>query len=690
MNQTHRFNQRLRYRFRRFARKSYSAFMSLHREVSIGRVRAHVCNLEMLKSGRAVALCSLCVASMSLTAADEQSAVPLLDSEQLTLEEVMVVAEKAELQSQNLRVINLLSSEQIGALPVNSVSDLLDYLPGIDARSRGANGAQTDISIRGGSFDQVIVLLNGQNMTDPQTGHYTMDLPIDLSMIDHVEVLTGTGMSQFGLSAFSGAINIVTKENFGDDSKPHFKVGLEGGAYGLFHPSLSGAYDNGRMSLTASAQYNSSTGYADNTDYRIGDLFVRSAIHHRSGDWQVQAGAQYKGVGANSFYSLAYPDQFDATKTGLLGLNYRKHLGAFTIQGQLSYRAHHDRFELFRETWKRVEPAAWYTSHNYHLTQTAAANLSVRYASRVGTTTAGIELRDENIMSNVLGDERKDAGTSRFTHSKNRLNINYFAQQTFYWQGLSAGVGLSGNWNSMFLNNMAWSVNLGYELPKGVMIYANANQGVRLPTFTDLYYKSATQLSNPELKPEKAITAELGLRWRDEHWSVQGSGYYRWGRNIIDWVLMPGEDRWQSKNLTEVNAAGCEAQAAYRLNEWLREVSLSYTFCHLDKRADGFISKYALDYMRHKLVFNIRHGIWRGLGAQWTLSWQQREGDYTNRQGEVESYRPVVLFDGSLFYEWRRWRFSVDATNLIGTQYYDYGGILQPGRWIKAKVNVSL
>ena len=165
MNKHFSFRRRS-FRFRRFTRKAYAAFASIHREVSIGRVSNHICDREMLKAGRSIAACLLCCLSLNTASAADDSSVPLPDTEQFTIEEVMVVAQKAETQSQNLRVINRLSAEQIKSLPVSTVTDLLDYLPGIDARSRGVNGIQTDISIRGGSFDQTVILLNGQNMTD--------------------------------------------------------------------------------------------------------------------------------------------------------------------------------------------------------------------------------------------------------------------------------------------------------------------------------------------------------------------------------------------------------------------------------------------------------------------------------------------------------------------------------------------
>ena len=346
------------YRFKRFSRKSYSAFQSIHRCVTIGRVSREICDCEMLKAGRHIAVVALLSASVS-SLAGETDVAGLPDVQQLTLEEVEVIAQKADLQSENLRVVNRISKEEIEKLPVVSVTDLLDYLPGVDARSRGVNGAQTDISIRGGTFDQVVVLLNGHNLTDIQTGHYSADLPVDIELIDHVEILNGTAMNQFGLSAFSGAINIVTvSQSTSADESENVPLGgtakLQGGDHGLFNPMLALEYMGTTASVIGSVTYNQSTGYIENTDYKIADIYANGNFNGRSGKWNFQLACQYKGAGANSFYSLKYPDQFDATKTALATADWTKSWKRWSARAAVSYRAHHDRFELFRQTGKQV------------------------------------------------------------------------------------------------------------------------------------------------------------------------------------------------------------------------------------------------------------------------------------------------------------------------------------------------
>ena len=201
--------------FRHFGNKGYSLFACLGREV--------VCSV-------------LSVATLTYASAESVSTNPVMtDSASMTtaremmLEEVSVTGSRAPLtKSQAARMVTVLDRADIAQAPVQSINDLLKYAIGVDVRQRGPIGAQTDISIRGGTQDQIILLLNGINICDPQTGHNAMDLPIDLSEIVRIEVLEGPAGRIYGSSSLVGAINIVTRPA----SETSTNITLEGGSYG--------------------------------------------------------------------------------------------------------------------------------------------------------------------------------------------------------------------------------------------------------------------------------------------------------------------------------------------------------------------------------------------------------------------------------------------------------------------------
>lgn len=148
---------------------------------------------------------------------------------EIALSEAVVAAQRVDIASSSQHSIQVLRAQDIDRLPVGSLSEVLQLLPGLDVRTRGGLGMQSDLSMRGGSFDQVAVLINGINVTDAQTGHFNLDLPLDLSMIDRIEVLQGTTVSLAGQPSLCGAVNIVTGQHEGH----HLRAGMQAGRYGL-------------------------------------------------------------------------------------------------------------------------------------------------------------------------------------------------------------------------------------------------------------------------------------------------------------------------------------------------------------------------------------------------------------------------------------------------------------------------
>lgn len=577
------------------------------------------------------------------------------------LNEVNVTGHRSEVESGGMRLVTTLTAEEVQTLPVKTVADLLQYIPGVDVRQRGASGVQMDPSVRGGSAKQVKVLLNGIDMTDLQTEHYTMDIPVDALMIERIEVLQGTN---YAIDAFSGAINIVTKAT---SQEPIIFTGqMTAGEYGWVNPELvvSGLGLSG-LAVKGAVSYDRSDGYAYNTDYQIVNAFVQAGYR----GMELQAGAQFKDAGANCFYTTKYPEQFDATRMAFGSAAYaHRWSSGWAIHANAYYRAHYDRYELFRGT-----------PLNRHWTHTAGAHVEGSWSNEWSKTTAGVDVRDEYIRSSNIG-----------VH--NRIQVRYFAEQRFYWRGLSAAVGAAGIWNSQFGNDWSVGANIGYEPVRGLHLFANVNRAIRVPTFTDLYYHSATQQSDSLTKPEKALQIELSAQYGRGHWYASAAGYYRWGRDIIDWVK-PADPEvvvWRCTNNSSVNAAGVEATVGVQGYEWIKRIELSYAFCDVSADAGGMMSLYVLDYLRHKATLRIEHKIYKGFGASWALSFRKREGEYTSREGTVEHYRPVWLLDGSVYWHNEFIKVSVDARNMADQLYYDFSGVVQPRHGVSATVQFVL
>ena len=667
--------------FRRWSRKGYAVFASLKKVVKIGMI-TFCCTLVQQKY-------------QPIFAQSDSTRI----SRDVTLDEVEVSESRLKLGSGLARAISVMDQREIAASPARSINDILEQIAGVDLRQRGSDGVQADLSIRGGSFDQVMILLNGVNITDPQTGHYSLDIPVELQQIQRIEVLQGSGARIWGPNAFSGAINIITIPGATAPPKQaHIDIGA--GSFGYLTQSASGILQKGSWQLGGSISHKSSDGYTRNTDFDIFNSHIQAVYQNQStGIFQLQLGYQEKAFGANSFYSFDYPNQFERTKTLFSALNWEKTIGKTNWQAQIYERQHHDRFELFRN----MENAAnWYIGHNFHQTDVSGGNLKAFRLSKLGKTTVGMDLRNEHIFSNTLGKNIAETKTdfldkdALFTKEKNRANYRIFVDQTVSLGAFNISAGISGNHNSDFGEYFYGGLDAGYSIKPSLKAFFNFNQAIRLPTFTDLFYKSATQTGNENLNPEKSSTYEVGLEYALQELKVSSSVYYRDGKNVIDWVKKVDSIKWESQNLTNVKALGGEITAEYHFKTgFLQNVRLGYGYLHLDRKAQGYDSKYALDYLKHKISLHLEHQVFEShksgkLNGAWNMSWQDRAGNYTDYSTNLATaYRPCFLTDVRLQWSKKNIGIYTDVNNLFNAVYADFGGLIQPGRAIRAGLKLN-
>ncbi len=298
-------------------------------------------------------------------------------AEPFHLDELVVVGH-ADMPSDDVyTVVERIGQEEIARMPVANVSDVLALLPQLDLRSRGTSDAQTDLSMRGGTFDQVVVMLNGVPLQDVQTGHYTMNIPLSPSLIERIEVLQGPGADMPG--ALCGAVNIVTRQAEQD----HYALRMSAGTDGEVHPSAAGTWRRNDAQFLSSVEYARSEGYytpspiqatKQNTDYQLANLFFQT----RWRGLDIQTGAQYKDAGLGTGYGFASTDQFDATRTLFFSSRYEHSAGErWHLNALVSYRGQYDRYE-----WHRGTPT------NRHWTHNSQASFDARYHWRGATNTS--------------------------------------------------------------------------------------------------------------------------------------------------------------------------------------------------------------------------------------------------------------------------------------------------------------
>ncbi len=661
------------FRFRRFARAGWAAYSSMHREVTIGRLAVRVADCSLSKVVAAAALC-MALAPLSASAQSDKEA------ETHTLAEVQISLPADSLLGTS-EPAAVLTAEEIKQHNIHSVAELVALLPGIDVRTRGVGDAQADLSMRGGSFDQVILLLNGINITDAQTGHHTLDLPIDIGMVQRAELLSPAQLMARGIVAFCGAVNLVVDEEYAD----RLLIELSGGSFGTANATLLATHHVGRWSLTAAATYHRSDGYMPNTDYRHGSLFLQAARHDDHDDLHLQLGGQMKAFGSQAFYSTTYPDQFEATRTLVASVTHVHRFATLRLESALYGRLHADRFELFREGV--AEPPAWYSGHNHHLGSLAGGRSRLMLPLAVGEAVAGIEYRREGIRSNVLGDVDTTLDMP-FTKNASRSSATLFAGWHFAtsrWNLQAVALGL---YNSRFGPDYGFAADVEYRPLSHLATYLSLSRTYRIPTFTDLYYQGANQQANPDLGSEHSLGVDVGIRTKFQCLSVDVSAYYRSGSQIIDWVRRPEAEMWYSTNHSAVDVVGVDANATATLSSL--SLRMAYSYCHVAHDAGEWISGSALEHLRHRMAL---YALWQPcehLRLKAGLSYRLREGSWVDADGVVHPYGEALLLDAGAECPMGRVVLYVEGHNLLGTSYRDHGGVPMPGRCFMGGVRLSL
>jgi vitamin B12 transporter len=638
------------------------------------------------------------IASGKLNSLFAQAVSDTSISKQLILEQLVITADRTPVMFEHLkRSIQVINRKEIDRMPVRNVAELISYAMNTDVRNRGAYGMQADICIRGGSFDQTLVLLNGMNISDPQTGHHNMDIPVDLSSINRIEILKGPGARVFGPNAFNGVINIITNEKTADQ----LSVSAMGGQYGLYSLAASTIFHIGNTTHNLQLSKSGSDGFTDNTDFKALNLFYSGTAGNKQ-KLEYQASYMKKAFGANSFYTPKYPDQYEITQTIFASVRYKTNFMGFAPS--VYFRRHYDEFRLFR-----YEAPSWYTSPNYHYTDVIGSNANIWTKTGMhGKFSVGYDIRHELIRSNKLGDSLSKpipvngAEGMFYTLGKARTSAGLFVEESINLNKFSVSAGLLTSYLSALPGKIAIypGIDAAYQLGSNFRIYANANRTLRLPTFTDLYYNDPTSKGDPNLKPEEAITIEGGLKFNKAGIIAHAAVFKRYGKNMIDWVKLENQDPWQATNITEINVSGIETSISLNFEElttgssFLKSVTFDYSFLKADKSSDEFMSRYVLDILKHKADLLIYHQIWRNLGASWAFSYQDREGGYIKYVNTVPEtsetpYKPFFVMDLQLNYKLRKWIVFAEATNLLNTEFVDFGNVPQAGRWIRMGVKFN-
>ncbi|MGP1545840.1 MAG: TonB-dependent receptor [Prevotella intermedia] len=684
-------NKRSVLKFTHFSNRGYSLFAVLGKEVIIGVL--------------SVATLQHATAHNVSNEALQTSSDSTVTNKQVMLDEVSVTGTRAPLTvSQQARMVTVLSREDIQAAPVQSVNDLLKYAVGVDVRQKGALGALTDVSIRGGNSEQITVLLNGINICDAQTAHNTFDFPVDISEIERIEVLEGPAGRVYGTSSLLGAINIVTKT----PPSSSLSARVEGGSYGYLAAGARANIAQGRWNNQLSGAFTRSDGYLRNkanrlnADYKTSKAFYQGNYNDSQIAVRWHAGMSVKDFGANTFYAAKYDDQFEHTFKTFTALQAENKQGKFHIRPSIYWNRSMDRFELFRGAPQKY-------AYNYHRTDVYGVNLNAYFDWRLGRTAFGAELRHEELVSTNLGEKLERPhhihGTDRnYTNGINRTNLQFVLEHNIILSRFTLSAGVIAVKNSQADMNMRVypGIDASYRMGNAWKVYASYNTSLRMPSFTELFYSVGGHKADKHLKPEELSALEAGLKYNAHGISGKTSIFYNQQKNLIDWISdgtldANGSPLWKSVNFGRINVVGVEASLSFDCHtlmpsqHFLKQFSLAYCYLNQnEKEHKGITSKYVLEYVKNKMVANLQLNLWRNLDLGLNYRLLHRMGGYIDTNNQRHNYATYGILDARLSWNTGKWTAFAAANNLLNRTYVDYGNVPQPGTWITAGISIQM
>ena len=584
--------------------------------------------------------------------------------DEIQLDEVEILSSpRIEIESlQNSISVISISKEQINNNTATNVSELLQQIAGIDIRRRGVEGMQADLYIRGGSFDQTLLLIDGIKVEDPQTGHHTMNMTLPLEVIERIEITKGSAGRIYGQNAFTGAVNIITKKNI----KNNLSVELTGGSFDQKRGSLTVQRKLENSDILFNYNRKESEGYRYNTDFKNDELFIKSNFKIKDQKVSAIGAFNERKFGANGFYASPEAiDQYEETQASIIGLTTAFKKDDLIIKPKLYWKRNQDMYVYLRQ-----DPSVY---RNLHISNKVGIEVNASTSNSIGNLGLGIDLSKVSLTSNNLG-------------NRNRTMLNMFIEQQIKFQNekidLTPGIAITYfsdvssrlNYQNNFFNNLFFypGMDLGYRFKKNLKLYGNVGYTYRIPTYTDLFYSSPTTLGNENLKLEKALTKEIGLKYLKSNLNLSMSLYKRDASDIIDYVRNNEDEPWQANNIRDINTLGFELNMGYKfyLGSFnTHEINIGFSNIDDDLKETEFnFSRYALNSLKNQITSTYSFELFNKISS--TIAFKNSE-----RLNE-EKYT-VVDFKTS--YKHEKFSLSIILNNILDTEYTETNLVPMPG-----------
>ena len=560
--------------------------------------------------------------------------------------DVVVTASAAPVPASTIgRTVTTITRDDLERLGLSSVTEALRFVPGLDVRARGGRDVQTDFSLRGATFGQALVLLDGLRLNDSQSGHHNGEIPAPVVAIDRIEVVAGPASAVHGADALGGTIQVITRTG------PHAGAEATVAEHGTasVQASMSGRALPARLS--AALWGSRSDGFMFDRDWAMGGGSLKGTL---PSGLALEGRYARRAFGANGFYGNSPSKEW--TTQALLGGRQEHAVGAWSLLGRVAYRRHTDQFR-----WDINRPGF---AENTHTTDALEATLSAgRTVGSTSRLTVGAGGGGDWIDSSNLG-----------SHTYGRAHG--FAELLWTPRArLSTQVGTRVDHYSAFGTALSPSASASVWLSDAVRLRVSAARAFRIPTFTERFYTDPAHQASALLDPERGWSLDAGLDLTVRGLALGITPFVRWDDDVIDWVRETPTQRWRTTNVRDVKTTGVELHAR---RSWRRALlSAHYTGLSVEAPRLGLLSKYVLEYARHSAGLAAAAPLAAGATASLTVDVRDR----------VDGQR-YVLVGARLTRSLGRWDLFVEGSNLLDEAYREVAGVPMPGRWLGVGVRV--
>ena len=564
---------------------------------------------------------------------------------QQELDSVVVTGTRIDLPfRENSRTINIVTSEDIKNSAAVNVADLLQQVAGVDIRRRGTGGSQADLYIRGGGFDQTLLLIDGIKMDDAQTGHHTMNAALPIEVIERIEIIKGPAARVFGQNAFTGAINIVTKKSL----KNTVSANLEAGSFGQLNGNVTAGVEKENSSHIIHVGRVTSEGYRNNSDYDNSNYYLKSTFNKNAQAIEMTATFMERRFGAENFYTTNTTfNEYEETQNSLIAFTTTFRKEKLKIQPRVYWKRNQDMFLL-----RRNEPSFF---RNFHVTDKIGAEANASYTSKLGITGVGVDVSKIYIRSNNLG-------------NRNRFMTNVFLEHKFSLADnrLDITPGVALTYFSDFKFHAFPGLDIGFDITPDLKAYGNIGYTYRIPTYTDLFYSDPVTTGNPDLEPEEAFAQELGIKYITPKFRASLAFFNRDAQNLIDYVRPnTNESVFSATNIAEVNTKGLEFDASYNFKINGKNQTLNFGYAYLDDNIldqNEELSRYSLRTLRHQYTTRLSTQLLKNMRQNIVYKYAERTTGQTYN-----------VWDASLVYTLSQMELTITASNIFDADYIESG-----------------